>query len=419
MAKVNATPKKALKAVGYIRVSTEMQVEQGYSLKNQRREIAEYAKAMGMQLVETYKDKGKSGKNNSGRPGFQDMLQYIQDSGDIDYVIVYSLSRFGRNAADVLIALQQLERYGVYLYCIKDKLDSSGTFGKAMVQLASVFAEVDRENIRETTRAGRYQKAREGKWNGAQAPFGYKLKDGNLVVDEDEAKIVRLIFERYTQHLGGIHSVASWLNDNGYKKEPRGNGKYEYFSPNTIKNIIDNPVYMGKIAYGRRQMKPKKGSDNEYVPVRQKEYLLEDGIHEAIVSEETFELAKSRRKEESTPFPRKRSDKVNLLTGLLMCPVCGRKMVATNSYGKVRKDGTRGRETRAYSCKYSKRAFGPDCTFKTQYRQELIDAELDDAIALCLVGDFLASLVAEKYNEKLDDGKLKEELKNLKKQKRQ
>jgi site-specific DNA recombinase len=411
--------KKPLKAFGYIRVSTEMQVEEGYSLDNQEYEITEHAKKEGMRLERIYRDEGKSGKNISGRPAFQEMLRDIEEGAEIDYVIVHSLNRFGRNTADVVTALEVLERNGVFLRCIRDMIDSSSQLGKAMVQLGSVFAELDRAGIRETTRSGRYQKAREGKWNGAQAPFGYRLENGLLIIDKDEAEVVKLIFERYTTQLGGIHSVASWLNTNGYRKEPRGNGKYTYFSPNTIKNIIDNPVYAGKIAYGRRQMKRKRGSDNEYHAVKQEKYQLNDGIHEAIISEETFELAQKRRKEESKPFPRKRSDKVNLLTGLLICPVCGRKMVATNTIGKIKKDGTRGKETRAYACKYSKKAFGPDCTFTTQYRQELIDAEIDDVVAICLADDLMATLLAEKYNEELDENGLRDELKQLKKVKSQ
>lgn len=102
-------------------------------------------------------------------------------------------------------------------------------------------------------------------------------------------------------------------------------------------------------------------------------WQISDGQHKAIVSQELFDEAQVRRKDESTPFPRKRTDHVNLLTGLLVCPVCGRKMVATNTKGKVKKDGSGGKETHAYSCKYSKKAFGPDCTFTKQYRQELID----------------------------------------------
>lgn len=163
---------KALKAFAYIRVSTEIQVEDGYSLDNQEYEIKEFLKKENMILSGIYKDAGRSGKNISGRPDFQRMLDDIDSGVEVDYVVVYSLSRFGRNAADVFQSLQILERNGVFLHCIKEKTDSAGTFGKAMLQLLSVFAELERNNIRETTRGGRYQKAREGKYNRRKVRMG-------------------------------------------------------------------------------------------------------------------------------------------------------------------------------------------------------------------------------------------------------
>lgn len=120
------------------------------------------------------------------------------------------------------------------------------------------------------------------------------------------------------------------------------------------------------------------------------------------MSPELFEEAKKRREAESTPFPRKRTDHVNLLTGLLVCPVCGRKMIATNTRGKVKKDGSIGKETHAYTCKYSKKAFGPDCTFTKQYRQELIDREIDDVIGVCLDDKLIAEMLTQMHNEMQD-----------------
>lgn len=107
--------------------------------------------------------------------------------------------------------------------------------GKMMIAFMSAFAEMERENILVQTMAGREQKAREGKWNGGQAPYGYKLvKDekgkGHLEIDEDEAEIVRIIFHEYTKKGKGVMALASWLNAQGYRKNVRGNGKYEHLS---------------------------------------------------------------------------------------------------------------------------------------------------------------------------------------------
>lgn len=379
MPRRKAAPKRVLRAVGYIRVSTDMQAELGYSLENQEYEIKNYVESKHMTLVHIYQEeKGASGKNIEGRPQFQQMLSDIAKNRDIDYVVVYNMSRFARNAANALTTLQKLKSYNVSLYVIKEGIDSTTKMGETMFSFASIFADLERDSIRENTTAGRYQKARNGLWNGAQAPFGYRLDSGKFVIQEDEAEVVRIIFDRYVHTPDGIHKIAVWLNEHGYKKEPRGNGKHVFFSPETLKNILDNPVYAGKIAYDRRRMEQVEGENNEFHPVRQdrEDWQISEKQHEAIVSSELFEEAQKRREAESTPFPRKRTDHVNLLG----CPVCGRKMIATNTGGKVKKDGSLGKETHAYSCKYSKKAFGPDCTFAKQYRQELIDKEIDDVI---------------------------------------
>ena len=110
---------------------------------------------------------------------------------------------------------------------------------------------MERENIRVQTMAGREQKAREGKWNGGFAPYGYKLENGELVIAEDEVEIIQMIFDRYIHTNDGINGVANYLNNHGYTKKLRQNGTIPGFSSGFIKKIIDNPVYMGKIAYGR------------------------------------------------------------------------------------------------------------------------------------------------------------------------
>ena len=105
------------------------------------------------------------------------------------YVLVFKLSRFGRNAADVLNSLQLMQDFGVNLICVEDGIDSSKDAGKLMISVLSAVAEIERENIRTQTMAGREQKAREGKWNGGFAPYGYKLDNGELVIAEDEVDV--------------------------------------------------------------------------------------------------------------------------------------------------------------------------------------------------------------------------------------
>ena len=305
----------------YVRVSTKMQVENGESIEAQLYDLRDYAKRNNLRILHEYIDDGYSGKNITGRPHFQEMMEEIKSGVRADYVLVFKLSRFGRNAADALSSLQLMQDYGTNLVCVKDGINSEAQMGKMMIAFMSAFAEMERENILVQTMAGREQKAREGKWNGGQAPYGYKLvKDekgkGHLEIDEDEAEIVRIIFREYTKNGKGVMALASWLNAQGYRKNVRGNGKYEHFVPTFLKNVLCNPVYIGKIAYGRRRTTPVKGKRNEYRMIKQSDYDVYDGEHEAIIDEATWNAAQERMAEESHPFPEaKTGEHVHLLTG--------------------------------------------------------------------------------------------------------
>ena len=186
----------------YTRVSTELQID-GYSLEAQKERLRSEAKHRKMQVCGEYSDEGKSGKNIAGRPEFKKMLSDIKSGkDDVDYVLVFKLSRFGRNAADTLNSLQFMEDYGVNLLCVEDGIDSAGAAGKLIISVLASVAEIERSNISEQTMAGRQQKARDGLWNGGFAPYGYKLvavegqKSKMLVINEDEAKLIKLIYEK-------------------------------------------------------------------------------------------------------------------------------------------------------------------------------------------------------------------------------
>ena len=125
---------------------------------------------------------------------FNRMMEDIKSGKDgVSYVLVFKLSRFGRNAADVLSTLQVMQDFGVNLICVEDGIDSSKDAGKLMISVLSAVAEIERENIRVQTMEGRIQKAREGKWNGGFAPYGYKLEKGQLFINEEEAAAIRVI----------------------------------------------------------------------------------------------------------------------------------------------------------------------------------------------------------------------------------
>lgn len=199
------------KCILYPRVSTEMQVE-GYSLDGQKTSLKKFAEREEMQIVGIYEDAGKSGKSIEGRPAFKRMLSDIQEGLDVDYVLVYKLSRFGRNAADILNSLEFIQSYGVNLICIEEGIDSSQTSGKLLISVLSAVAEIERENILEQTMNGRREKARQGKWNGGPAPYGYILKNDTLLIDEQEAEIVRTIFDKFVNTNMGYTGIAKYLN---------------------------------------------------------------------------------------------------------------------------------------------------------------------------------------------------------------
>ena len=205
----------------YTRVSTAMQVD-GFSLDAQKNSILRYVHYRDMEVCGEYADEGKSGKNTQGRPQFMQMMEDIQSGKDgVDYVVVFKLSRFGRNAADILSNLQLMQVYGVNLACSDDDIDSAKAGGKLMITILSAVSEVERENILVQTMEGRNQKAREGRWNGGFAPYGYDLVDGELVINEEDSGLVRLIFDKYINTDMGALGVAKFLNDNGYKKKAR------------------------------------------------------------------------------------------------------------------------------------------------------------------------------------------------------
>lgn len=146
-----------------------------------------------------------------------------------------------------------MQDFGVNLICVEDGIDSSKDSGKLMISVLSAVAEIERENILVQTMEGRRQKAREGKWNGGFAPYGYKLENGELLIAEDEAEVIRIIYDKFVNTTMGASAIATYLNERGYVKKKRQNNTLDMFSAHFIKLVLDNPIYCGKLAYGRRK----------------------------------------------------------------------------------------------------------------------------------------------------------------------
>lgn len=387
--------RKKLRCYIYTRVSTELQID-GYSLEAQKERLKREAKHRGMQIVGEYSDEGKSGKNINGRPEFKQMLADIKSSkDDVDYVLVFKLSRFGRNAADTLNSLQYMEDYGVNLLCVEDNIDSAGAAGKLIISVLASVAEIERSNIQEQTMAGRKQKARDGKWNGGFAPYGYKLvaKDGEkskvLEIDDTEAELIRLIYKKFLEGMG-IGNVAKWLNENGYTKKIRQNGSVSLISSAFVKGVLDNPVYAGKIAYGRRKTEKIEGTRNEFHVVKQDRdsYKLYQGQHEAIIDEDTWYRAQAKRMKNA--FKREKTHSLeheHILSGLVKCPKCGASM-----YGVVNRKKKKGSDEFYtdmwyYLCKNRKMVSGHLCDYKKHVRQEELNTEVLQLIQFVFGGE--------------------------------
>ena len=143
--------KDRVKVYIYTRVSTTIQIE-GYSLDAQKARMKAFAEYNDYEIVGEYEDAGKSGKSIEGRAEFNRMLEDIKSGKDgVSFVLVFKLSRFGRNAADVLSTLQLMQDFGVNLVCVEDGIDSSKDAGKLMISVLSAVAEIERENIRVQT----------------------------------------------------------------------------------------------------------------------------------------------------------------------------------------------------------------------------------------------------------------------------
>ena len=393
-----------------------MQID-GYSLDAQKTKMKAFCDYNEYEIAGEYEDAGKSGKSIEGRVSFNQMMEDIKSGKDgVSYVLVFKLSRFGRNAADVLATLQVMQDFGVNLICVEDGIDSSKDAGKLMISVLSAVAEIERENIRVQTMEGRMQKAREGKWNGGFAPYRYSLIDGKLEVNEEEAVAIRMIFDQYVNTDLGANGIEKYLENHGIHKIARQNGKNPLFAAALIRRIIQNPVYSGKISYGRRRTEKVHGTRNEYRQVKKDDYLLVDGLHEALVSEEVWEQAQVKVAAQAKKYEkvnRDKREKIHLLSGILKCPVCGAGMYGNKSI-KKRKDGSNYKDFYYYGCKHRNMTRGHKCDYKKQVHEEMLDASVAEVISKLVSNPKFSDLIRNKINMEVDTSALDQEIENYK-----
>lgn len=303
------------KVIGYIRVSTEEQAREGYSLENQETDIKKYCELRDWELIGIFSDEGISGASLNERNGIVNALRYIKEE-DIKYLIVWKLSRLSRKVSDIVEIAEILEQHNSNLISIKDNIDTSTPMGKPFLYIAGIFAEIERENMIIQVKGGMIEKAREGYWNGGNPPLGYDLLNGKLEINNKEAEVVKCIFSEYLKG-NGYKTIASFLNTCGYKTK-KGNS----FNGVAVKEILKNPVYTGKIRWGHRENWNKKNADNK----RKRKYsdnpIFSDGIHKPIIDKEIYDKVQTI----INNNPRHHVKQFNgnhILSGLLKCPDCG------------------------------------------------------------------------------------------------
>lgn len=283
----------------YVRVSTENQLE-NYSIDEQIDRLTAYCKAKDYTIVKFYTDGGYSG-GNINRPALQQMLNDIQ-SGGIDTVVVYKLDRLSRSQKDTLTLIEDsFLAYNVDFVSVNENFDTSTPFGRAMIGILSVFAQLEKDQITERFTMGRIGRAKSGYFHGgAYAPVGYDYVDGQLIVNEYEALQVKTLYERFVKGYP-LHNCWRYMQGNFTNKYG------SWSSELLVSNVLKNRIYIGEVKF--------KGVHYE-------------GVHEPIISVELFKQAQkvfenSRRNMPS--FLRSPYKASTLLSGLIYCGRCATK----------------------------------------------------------------------------------------------
>lgn len=288
----------------YIRVSTDEQAEQGISIPAQKSRLLAYCQARGWEVYDFYVDDGYSGKDLE-RPAMQ---RLIDDAGakKFNTVLVLKLDRLSRRQKDVLLLLEDIfEPGGMGFKSVTESFDTTTPFGKAALGMMAVFAQLERETIVERVRMAKKESARQGRFMGGPAPYGYRynFETKRLEIDEIQAKTVRFIYEKYLAGELGYQYVAEELERTGVPGPTD-----ERWNKTSVRKILTNPVYAGF--------------------VRHKENLY-PGRHDPIITQEKWREAQtliSNRGAIRAAAP----THTGLLSGIIWCGECGARMRVKN-----------------------------------------------------------------------------------------
>ena len=314
---------KSIKCAIYTRKSTDEGLEKEFNtLEAQREAGLNYVKSQVHQgweaLSEHYDDGGYSG-GNMNRPALKRLFEDIK-AGKVDMIVVYKIDRLTRSLTDFSKMMELFDEYKVSFVSVTQNFNTYDSMGRLTLNVLLSFAQFEREVSGERIRDKISASKKKGMWMGGPLPLGYDLKDKKLVVNPDEAEVVRLMFEKYLVCKSPQY-LADWLNNSGYRTKMKitKSGKTiggKPFDRAHLYRILDNRLYLGKIYY--------KGE-------------LYDGQHEAIISQNLWDKV---HKLKDKPFAEKASInktfEFKTLKGLLFCGCCGYAMVPTKAVKRGR-----------------------------------------------------------------------------------
>ncbi|MBU4446725.1 recombinase family protein [bacterium] len=225
-----------MKAIGYIRVSTQDQANEGVSLDNQKLKIQAYCDLKDITLVEIVEDAGISGKNLN-RTGIQKVLQASRKK-EIDAVIVYKLDRMFRNTIDALETTKKFDKWGISFHSIQETLDTRSAMGRFFFTIMAGVAEMERGIIGERTRQALQHKKALGEKTGGDIPFGYNVTRNNILIENPaEQKIIELI-QRLREKGCSLRAICQELENNNHRTK-KGCLKW---NPKTVSLILKRPA---------------------------------------------------------------------------------------------------------------------------------------------------------------------------------
>lgn len=356
----------------YPRVSGHEQ-EDNYSIPEQIKRMKAYCEARGWMVYKIYTDSGFSGSNLE-RPGLQLLIKDAEKQ-KIDMVLVYKLDRLSRSQKDTLYLIEDVfDKHNVFFTSITENFDTSTPTGKAFLGILAVFAQFEREQIRERTMIGKDSRAKEGKWHGSKwIPIGYNYTDGELIPNDYEAMQINDIADLILDGIP-IRTIATLVTEKGYKH------KYGEWEAKTIKRVLANPVNIGLIKH------------------RDKWYK---GSHKPIMTQEKFDKLAAIFKERKEKYGTTYKPHTTLLGGLLYCKHCGGR------YAKQYYNNT----TLVYSCysrskRMKKMIKDPNCKNKNYKMLDLDVAIISEITKLSLDPDYIDQVRENKPHNDVS-GKIK------------